>query len=132
MQGNEIQLHDIKPIIDIQEYSLYYFLGLVGVALLLVSGIFYLIYLWFKKRKAFNIRVEHKKLLSSLDLSDTKKSAYAMTYYGATFKDDSPRHEQMYHSLISKLEAYKYKKDVDSLDKETIDNFESYKEMCDV
>jgi flagellar biosynthesis/type III secretory pathway M-ring protein FliF/YscJ len=132
MQGDEIQLHDIKPIIDIQEYSLYYFLGLVGLVLLLVGGILYLVVLWFKRRNAFNIRKEHKKLLSSLDLSEPKKSAYAMTYYGATFKNDSPRHEQMYNNLISKLEDYKYKKTVERLDEETIGYFELYKEMCDV
>lgn len=132
MQGDEIQLHDIKPIIDIQEYSLYYFLGLVGLGILLVVTGSYLFYLWLKKRNAFNIRKEHRKLLSSLDLSDAKKAAYAMTVYGATFKDDSSRHEQMYSNLIHNLELYKYKKAVENFDIQTIGYYELYKEMCDV
>ncbi len=132
MQPDEIQLHDIKPIIDIQEYSFYYFLGVSFLALLLVFALGYLLYLWFQKKNKFNIRKEHKKILSSLDLHDTKKSAYAITHYGATFRNDSTRHEQSYHNLVSRLESYKYKKAVSNLDEETLNYFELYKEMCDV
>ena len=132
MQSYDIPLHDIKPIVDVQEYSLYYFLGLVGVVFLLACGIVYLIYLWLKKRKRFNIRKEHKKLLNALDLRDVKKSAYSITSYGATFKNDTPRHVEMYKNLTQRLEAYKYKKEVEVLDKETLGYFELYKEMCDV
>jgi hypothetical protein len=132
MQSYDIPLHDIKPIVDVQEYSLYYFLGVVGVALLLACGIAYLLYLQLKKRRAFNLRKEHKKLLGALDLSDVKRSAYNMTYYGATFKNDSPRHVEMYKNLSERLQEYKYKKEVAELDKETLGYFELYKEMCDV
>ncbi|MDO8452946.1 MAG: hypothetical protein Q7S59_00075 [Sulfurimonas sp.] len=132
MQSYDIPLHDIKPIVDVHEYSLYYFLGVAGVALLLISGILYLIYLWLKKRKRFNIRKEHKRVLNSLDLSNAKKAAYAITHYGATFKNDTPRHVEMYKNLTDRLEVYKYKKEVNGLDKETLGYFELYKEMCDV
>jgi hypothetical protein len=131
-QSYDIPLHDIKPIVEVQEYSLYYFLGATLFALILVLGVAYLIYMLLQKRNKFNIRKEHFKLLNSLDLSDAKRSAYNITLYGATFKNDSPRHQEMYENLINRLEVYKYKKDVDAYDGEIIGYIELYKEMIDV
>lgn len=132
MQNFDIPLHDIKPIVEIEEYSFYYFLSLSTVAFLVVCVIAYLLYLWFKRRTAFNIRKEHKKLLNSVDLSDTKKAAYLVTLYGATFSSDSERHAQMYQNVMNKLEAYKYKKNVNAFDTETIAYIELYKGILDV
>ena len=131
-QSYDIPLHDIKPIVEVQEYSLYYFLGATLFALILVLGAAYLIYMLLQKRNKFNIRKEHFKLLNSLDLSDAKRSAYNITLYGATFKNDSPRHKEMYENLINRLEIYKYKKDVDAYDGEIIGYIELYKGMIDV
>ncbi|MEA3330799.1 MAG: hypothetical protein U9Q29_03795 [Campylobacterota bacterium] len=128
----EIKLHDIKPIVEIVEPSLYYFLGASFVVILLACGIIYLIYIWLKNRNRFNIRKEHLKLMELLDLNDAKKSAYEMTLYGATFRDDSPRHVEMYKNLNLRLEAYKYKKEVEEFDRETLGYFELYRGMCDV
>ena len=128
----EIPLHDIKPLLEIEEYSLYYLLGIISLVILLVLGISYLVYKWFKKRNAFNIRKEHKKLLSAINLRETKKAAYSLTFYGATFKDDSPRHVEMFQNLTQRLEVYKYKKSVDKFDKETLGYVELYKDMLDV
>lgn len=132
MQSYDIPLHDIKPIVEIEEYSLYYFLGTAFLISVLLLGIAYLLYKWFNRRKAFNVRKEHFKLLNSLDLRDAKHSAYAITLYGATFKDDSQRHQEMYDNLTSRLEAYKYKKSVENFDDETIGYIEVYKGMLDV
>jgi hypothetical protein len=129
---NEIQIHDIKPIVDIEEYSFYYFLGAVGIGILLLIGISYLLYLWYKRRHAFNLRVEHAKLLNSLNLSDTKNTAYAISVYGNTFKDDSPRHAQMYKNISDRLENYKYRKNVEKFDSDTLGYIELYKGMIDV
>ncbi len=132
MKNFEIPLHDIKPIVEVHEYSLYYFLAATILAVILVSGIAYLLYKWIQKRNAYSVRKEHRKLLTSISLKDTKKAAYDITFYGATFKDDSQRHSEMYNNLIRRLEGYKYKKEVDDFDKETLGYFELYKEMCDV
>lgn len=131
-QSYDIPLHDIKPIVDVQEYSFYYFLSVSLVAVLFLSALAYLIYLWIRRRNAFNIRKEHLRLLNSLDLNDTKQSAYAVTMYGATFKDDSPRHQEMYANLTSRLESYKYKKDVEKFDSEIIGYIRLYEGMIDV
>jgi len=128
----DIPLHDIKPIVDVQEYSLYYLLGSIAVGVLVTSGVLYLLYLWYKKRNAFNIRAYNAKLLNELDLSDTKNSAYAISNYGLTFKDDSPRHTEMFKNISERLESYKYKKTVDTFDDETLGYIELYKGMIDV
>ncbi len=131
-QSFDIPLHDIKNIVDVQEYSLYYLLGSAFFALLVLFGLGYLIYVWYKKRNKFNLKKEHYRLLHTLDLSDAKSAAYAITLYGATFRDDSPRHQEMYQNLISRLEVYKYKKSVAPFDRETLGYIELYKGMIDV
>lgn len=132
MQNNEIQIHDIKPLLEVEDYSIYYFFGLIGVAIILACGVAYLLYVWFKRKKAFNIRKEHKRFLKSIDFNDSKKAAYDITFYGATFKDDGERQREMFKNLTDRLQEYKYKQEVDSIDKETLSYFELYKEMCDV
>jgi hypothetical protein len=131
-QNFDIPLHDIKPIVDIQEYSLYYFLGISFFALLLASGLIYLIYKWLKAKKAFNIRAEHFKIINELNLSDTKNAAYTITSLGLTFKNDSQRHSEMYDNLVQRLESYKYKKEVSEFDSEVMGYIEVYKGMIDV
>jgi len=132
MQSYDIPLHDIKPIVEIEEYSLYYFLGISFFAVALILGVAYLIYTKLQKRNRYNKRKEHFNCLNTLDLSSTKESAYDITFYGATFKNDSSRHKEMYDNLLGRLEQYKYKKDVDAYDDETLGYIELYKGMVDV
>lgn len=131
-QSYDIPLHDIKPIMEIQEYSLYYLLGISFVMLVLLFAISYLLFSWLKKLHRYNKRKEDFKSLSKLDFSLTKQSAYALTHYGATFKNDSQRHLEMYENLLARLEAYKYKKEVEAFDSETLGYIELYKGMIDV
>ena len=129
---NEIPLHDIKPLLEVQDYSFYYFLALLAVVSAIVLGVLYLLYRYFRTKKRFNIRKEHHKILQNINLKETKKAAYALTEYGATFKDDSPRHLKTYNDMVEKLERYKYKKSVDDFDHETLRVIELYRGMIDV
>jgi len=131
-QNFDIPLHDIKPIVDIQEYSLYYLLGASFLALLVLAGSSYLIFKYIKARNAFNIRKEHFKILNTLDLRDTKHAAYSITSLGLTFRNDSQRHSEMYDNIAQRLESYKYKKEVDEFDSEVKGYIEVYKGMIDV
>jgi hypothetical protein len=131
-QSFDIPLHDIKTIVEIQEYSMFYFLALIFAGIVFLSAIVYLIYKWFKARNAFNVRREHFKTIKKLNLNNTKESAYSITLLGATFKDDSPRHSQMYDNLAKRLQEYKYKKEVDKFDSEVLGYIEVYKGMIDV
>jgi len=132
MQTKDIPLHDIKPLIEIQEYSIYYFIILVFISTTVVLGLVYLAYNYIKNRNNFNIRVEHLKLLKELDLNDTKKAAYDITQYGATFMSDSEQLQRTYENLVENLEHYKYKKSVEHFDKQTKQSIENYIGMIDV
>jgi hypothetical protein len=131
-QSYDIPIHDIKTIVEVQEYSFYYLLVLSIFALILFAGLVYLVYRYIKNKNSYNQRREHLKIINNLDLDDTKKAAYALSLYGATFKDDGERQKGMYENLTSRLEIYKYKKSVDAFDKETLSYIELYKGMIDV
>ena len=132
IKQNEIPLHDIKPLVEIHEYSLYYFLGVSLLATLILAGIVYLVYKWYRNKKKFNIRAEHFKQFNSVDYSNPKKAAYDLTLYGATFKDDSERHLKAYENMVEKLEKYKYKKNVEDFDADTLHVIDLFKAMIDV
>lgn len=131
-QNYDIPLHDIKPLLEIEEYSLYYLLGVGTIAAFLLFAIVYLLLKWLKNRNRFNIRKEHFRLLNAVNLSDAKKAAYDITFYGNTFSDDSQRHSEMYKNLVERLESHKYKKSVESIDSEVIGYIELYRGMIDV
>lgn len=132
MTANEIPIHDIKPLLEIHEYSLYYFIAIVVGATLILLGVIYLIYRWYKNKNRFNIRAEHYKLLNNIDYTNPKKAAYDITLYGETFKDDSERHQRGYENMLERLQKYKYKKEVDSFDDDTYHYIELFQGLIDV
>jgi len=132
MQHTAIPLHDIKPLLEIHDYSFYYFLAIVTVAIVLLLGLLYLAYRWILNRKRVNIRAEHYRLLRTVDYKNPKKAAYEITHYGETFKDDSERHRRAYENMVEHLEQYKYKKDVEDFDSDTIHYIELFEGMIDV
>lgn len=132
IKQNSIALHDIKPLIQIHEYSMYYFIGICIVAALVFLGALYLLYRWYKNRKRFNKRAHDFKILHSIKYEEPKKAAYDLTMYGATFKDDDERHLKAYENMLEKLEKYKYRKNVENFDADTIHVIDLFKEMIDV
>ena len=128
----DVPLHDIKNIIEVQDYSFYYLLGVVALSIIVLSTIIYLVLKYLQKRNAYNQRKEHLQFLNSIDLNDTKNAAYSISKYGATFANDGERQSGMYKNISARLEQFKYKKDVDSFDKETLAYVELYKGMIDV
>ncbi len=128
----EIPLHDIKGIVEVQEYSFYYLLGTLILILLFLGAVAYLLYKYIQKRNAYNQRKEYYKFLQKINLQETKKAAYAITHYGYIFKDDGERQAGMYANIVDRLEQYKYKKSVDAFDDETLGYIELYKGMIDV
>lgn len=128
----DVPLHDIKEIVEVQEYSFYYLLGAISLAIVVLIVLGFLLYKYIQKLNAYNQRKEHLKLLNSLDLSDTKNAAYAISKYGITFANDGVRESEMYNNITSRLEQYKYRKSVEEFDKETLGYIELYKDMIDV
>jgi len=132
MPADKILLHDIKPLIEIQEYSFYYFLAVVALGVILLLGALYILYHYLKNRNKFNIRKEHLRLLNAISFSNPKQDAYDITLYGATFAEDNERISKAFEALVEHLEVYKYKKDVPTFDTETKHSFERYVGMLDV
>lgn len=128
----EIPIHDIKPLVEIQEYSFYYLLALIVLALVVLGVIVYMIIRYIKSKNAFYIRKEHSKILHDINFKDAKKSAYDITFYGATFKNDSQKHHEMYENMTDRLAVYKYKKNVEAIDDEVKAYVDLYRGMIDV
>ena len=125
----DIELHDIKTIVEIQEYSFFYLLGVVSITFFVVLALAYLIIRYIKNKNTYNKRAEHFNMMFSQDLSKTKEAAYAITHFGLIFRDDSPRHFEMYENITKRLESYKYKKEVDTFDDEVKSYIEQYRGM---
>jgi hypothetical protein len=132
MQESSIKLHDIKPLMDIQDYSLLYFVALVIVVITIVFGLGYLLVHYFQTKKRYDQRKDYVQKILALDIKDSKKTAYALSHYGALFVNDSTRHKEMYENLTQRLAPYKYKKEVEPFDEEVVGYIELYKGMLDV
>lgn len=116
------RLYDIETIVEIPDFSLYIFISLaIFLALLVAIAIWKLLY-----RKKIDSKKERAlKILKNLELDKTKESAYAISRFGKYLVYDD-RSVDIYNSLLSRLEKYKYKKEVESFDEETIKNIELF------
>jgi hypothetical protein len=114
-----VQIRDIKPPIEIPDYSLLY---LVVVSLLCISvAIILLIWLvkFIKNRNKKSQKEIYIEMLKSVDLENTKDSAYTITKYARKLAVDN-RSIEIFEALSKSLAKYKYKKDVTEFDDETI------------
>ncbi len=132
MNPETIKIRDIKPLLEIHDHSIYLFFALVVIALIIILGSVYLLLKWYKNKNRVNMRKATYKKLLHVNLSEPKSAAYEITKYGYLFQGDSQRNREMYHNLVQRLEKYKYKKEVEAIDDETISYFELYKGMIDV
>lgn len=132
MNSYEIKINDIQPLMEVNEFSLYFLLGYIALAIIFFTGLTYIVYYFYKQRKKVNIRKEYKTTLESLNLDDTKKAAYLISSYGSFFKDDSSKHEETYANIMKRLSEYKYKKNVETFDDETLECIKIYKGMLNV
>ena len=128
----DIPLHDIKPLVEIDDYSIYYLSGVVILVLAILVALAFFAWRYWSRRNAFSIRKEHSRFLHNIDFSKPKEAAYAITKYGYTFSNDDEPHHEKYENLLSRLAPYKYKKSVEEIDSETKAYFEIYLGMIDV
>lgn len=127
---NELQLHDIKALVSIPDYSFFVFIALIILGLALVSTLAFLIFKIITNRKK-DMKKEYFKILKELDLNDSKNAAYTITKYSRLLVSNE-REEKLCAELIEELEVYKYKKDVNNLSKEAILTFERFMDSVDV
>ena len=113
----ENTLKDIKPNIEIIDYSFYIFLIFIAV---LIIFIIYLIYKKFfnKKENEFLIK------LKNLDFNNSKKTAYEFTYLAKHFINEE--NKKLYEEIVKELNNYKYKKVVDNLNPKLIEKIKTF------
>jgi len=125
------ELADIKGLIEIPDSSIYIYYGLISLAIMVG-----LIIIFWITSKIISLRSDKKhksyiKALKEIDLTkDVKDGAYKATYYGRLVAK-SNRQKEIYGQLVDMLEQYKYKKVVNSVDKETINQFRLFMEVID-
>ena len=111
------KLRDIKPLVEIPDYSFYLYIFLMLLATLVVVVTIY----WLITRVSQK-RIDERKAilqeLQALDFDDPKKVAYLITKKGKLLVKDSSS-LKIYEELLRRLAKYKYKKDVPPLDTET-------------
>lgn len=112
-------LRDIKELVTIEDYSLYFFVTLVVlISLLLIGLLIYGLKQW--KRSATHSKKElAMRYLNALNFENPKETAYLISKWGIYLVEDMQREE--FEMLLKTIEKYKYKKDVPSFCAEDIE-----------
>ncbi|OHD83788.1 MAG: hypothetical protein A2Y52_09730 [Sulfuricurvum sp. RIFCSPLOWO2_02_43_6] len=131
MKDLNIPVNDIAPLVEIPDYSLYYFIAVVIITVTVTLALILALIKQLRKRK-INVRKERFKALSAIDFSDPKRAAYTITELGRVFASDNERTEKAYHNLFERLAPYKYAPQVKMIDEETLGYYRLYVEIIDV
>ena len=123
-----IPVHDIAPALEIQEYSIVWFLVLTA-CVLAVSFIFLKKMRLKQNSKEVDERQQHYKSLIHMDVTDSKKAAYAICEEGSFFARDNEQMQSAYKTLFERLEPYKYAPQVELIDEECLALYHSYCQM---
>jgi hypothetical protein len=125
----DIPLHDIKGLAEVPDNSYFYMWILIGivVSIVLISlGIW--IYKTYTKTQKENLRKKYLSNLKNIDFKNSKTAAYEISKY-ARLLAVSDREVEMLESLDTRLEKYKYKKDVEKLDDDAISYYKLFLEL---
>jgi len=131
MKDLNIPVNDIAPLVEIPDYSLYYFIAVVIITVTVTLALILALIKQLRKRK-INVRKERFMALSAIDFSDPKRAAYTITELGRVFASDNERTEKAYHNLFERLAPYKYAPQVNMIDEETLGYYRLYVEIIDV
>lgn len=110
---NEIKIHGIKALTEIPDYSLYLYMFLWIISIIVFFIAIFLIYKYFSNRNKTS-RKKYFDKLKNVDLENSKKAAYEITRYSRILAR-SNREKKLSNELIEELHAYKYKKTVEPL-----------------
>ena len=116
-------LRDIKPLLEIPDYSYVIFLALaLFMGLLVLTLLLILVKKFWIKRK-INMKKLYFERLKNVNWHRPKEAAYEVTFFGRTLAEE-PRVEEIYKQLIVMLEPYKYRKNVPDIDEETLKQYD--------
>ncbi len=128
------QLRDIKPLVEIADWSFYLYWGLVILLFIVLVGAGYFFIKVLLKMRRTNKRKEYLEALKRINWNDPKHAAYETTRLGRLIlpkDDDKSRLPELYRQMVTALEKYKYKKEVDPIDKDTKAQFDLFVKACD-
>ena len=125
------QLRDIKPPVEIVDWSAMLYWGLIALGGLFALSIFYGLYRILRTIHHVNQRKESLDALKQIDWSNPKHGAYLATHYGRLVAEDDERLNELYRQMVAELEAYKYRKEVDPLNDKAKTLFDLFVKGCD-
>ncbi len=116
------ELRDIKPLLEIPDYSYYLFLG--GAFLLLFLALLALFFLVKKmwRERSVDLKQRYFQALKNVDWENAKKASYQVTFLARKLCEDD-RSKEIFSQLLPMMEPYKYKKEVPSVDIETLKQY---------
>lgn len=126
----DIPLHDIKPLVEVPDNS---FIYLVSIGVLLAIALAFLLvvmYKMYKKSKIVSLRKINLKKIHAVDMSNAKEAAYQISAYGKLLAQ-SEKQMQILENLDRSLDQYKYRKEVSSIDEETLREYKDFLEALD-
>lgn len=124
----DIPLHDIRPLVDVPDNSIWLFSAVVLVSIIILVVLAIFTVRFFKKGKNQpKILLED---LKNIDTNNSKEAAYSITYLGELLLEKSSSPE-LFENLTQKLEPFKYRKEVPALDERTIELYNLYVESID-
>lgn len=129
-QNISAQLRDIKPLLEIPDSSYYIYWGLIIFVGLLILGVLFFIAKRLWDNRKINLAKGYLEAMKKIDWKDTKKSAYEATHYARLLATDE-RRKELFSQLEPMLEKYKYKKEVDEIDTDTLNQFNLYVQVAD-
>ena len=124
------QLRDIKPLLEIPDNSFYLYWGLIGFGIFLGMMILFFAAKKFWENRKENLAKKYLSELKKIDWEDSKNSAYAATHYARLLATDE-RRKELFSQLEPLLEQYKYKKVVDEVDQDTLNQFNLFVKVAD-
>lgn len=126
-----IEIHDIKPIVDIPDMSIFIYYGLFFLFVVMVCLGVYCLYMFLRPKKR-SIESQWYEKLHNIDLNDTKNAAYTISKYGQLLAKDE-RQRGLIEELNEELSVYKYKKNItDELSPNIQNKYKIFLETLDV
>ena len=126
-----IKIHDIKPIVEIPDVSIYIYYSLIIIFILLLCIGIYFIYKFLKPKVKSHDLIWYEKL-KNVDFTKSKDAAYKISKYGRLLAKDE-RQLHLVNELIEELSLYKYKKMIpNKFSKETKIKFNIFMDSLDV
>ena len=126
-----LKIHDIKPIVQIPDFTIYIYYSLIVCGILLVLSICFWIYKTITNKKVSKEK-EYFDILQNVDFNNAKQTAYMISKYGRLIAK-SDEDKMLIEKIYSSLEDFKYKKNIpDKIPEDIKAQYEIFMESVNV